>query len=221
MSEQLRESVSALMDGEANELELRRLLSTTTDEHVQVLDETWSRYHLLRDVMHNNTADVSFRQLDISAQLREAISAEPLSSAQDDVLSVSTDQGIKKGQSFFLKPLAGFAVAASVAVAVVVGIQSMNQFGPALSAPVAAQPVLASRVYPVQGVSLQASEGSAAAVSYRHTELPGGVASSRAAANLEAQKRFDKYMLRHTERAALNNGQGMISFARVASFESE
>ena len=221
MSEQLRESVSALMDGEANELELRRLLSTTTDEHVQVLDETWSRYHLLRDVMQNNTAEVSFRQLDISQQLREAISAEPLSSVQDDALSAATGQSLKKGRVIFLKPLAGFAVAASVAVAVVVGIQSMNQFGPDLSAPVTAQPALASRVYPVQGVSLQASEGSAAAVSYRNTELPGGIASSRTAANLEAQKRFDKYMLRHTERAALNNGQGMISFARVASFESE
>ena len=66
--------------------------------------------------------------------------------------------------------------------------------------------------------SLQAS---GEVVTYTNSALPGGIAASRAAADQEAKNRLQKYMLRHTESAALNNGQGMISFARVASFELE
>jgi sigma-E factor negative regulatory protein RseA len=35
-----------------------------------------------------------------------------------------------------------------------------------------------------------------------------------------AQQRLQHYLLRHTERAALNNGQGLISFARVSELNS-
>lgn len=214
MSEQLRESISALMDGEADELELRRLLSTASDEHATVIDETWSRYHLVRDVMQNNNQDHSFRQLDISHHVSAAIDRESVSPAVDQSSSLLS-------RVSWLKPMAGFAVAASVTVAVVVGVRSIDPLNPGLNPPVATQTAGASRVYPIQGASLQASEGSAAAVTYRNTALPGGIANSRAAANLDAQKRLDKYILRHTERAALNNGQGMMSFARVANFEAE
>ncbi len=211
MSEQLRESISVLMDGEADELELRRLLSELSDEHKQTVDKTWSRYHLARDVMQGNDQGLAYQHLDISKQVSAAINNEPL--AVSDSPSVA---------SKLFKPVAGFAVAASVAMAVVVGVQSVNSVGPDLNGPTAAQPALASRVYPVQGTSLQAAGGSASGgVNYHGTELPGGIALSRAAADLEAQKRLEKYILRHTERAALNNGQGMISFARVASYETE
>ena len=40
MSDQLRESISALMDGEADELELRRIMSTDNDESVR---STWGQ----------------------------------------------------------------------------------------------------------------------------------------------------------------------------------
>ncbi|MEE8059500.1 MAG: RseA family anti-sigma factor [Pseudomonadales bacterium] len=211
MSNQLRESLSALMDGEADELELHRLLSNVSSGQRATVNETWSRYHLVRDVMKNNGQNFEFRKLNIVQQVSDVISNESV--------PVVTEKSSSFFSSPWLKPVVGFAVAASVTMVVVVGMQSFNQTNPGLSAPVSGQPALASRVYPAQGTSLQASEGVGGFVTYRSTELPGDIASSRAVADLEAQKRLDKYILRHTEQAALNNGQGMISFARVASFE--
>ena len=36
-----------------------------------------------------------------------------------------------------------------------------------------------------------------------------------------AQQRLQQYLLRHAERAALNNGQGVISFAKVSQLSAE
>ena len=50
MSERLRESLSALMDDEANELEVERLLSQIGDN--AELRETWVRYHRVRGSLY-------------------------------------------------------------------------------------------------------------------------------------------------------------------------
>lgn len=214
MTEQLQESISALMDGEADELELRRILSTAhSDEDNDAISRTWSRYHLARDAMHNTEQEAEFRHLDISRQVSMAIGQETVSVPKQQVLAQ------------WWKPAAGFAVAASVAAAVVFGVQSVEQTVPGFNhgLPSAGQATVASRVYPVRGVSMQASAGDVSnRVRYQaFDQLPGDIDGSRAAADLEAQKRLQKYMLRHTENAALNNGQGMMSFARVASFEEQ
>lgn len=204
MGEQYKESLSALMDGEAEELELRRLLA---DEN-ESIDKQWSRYHLIRDVIQGNEQSASFEHLDISKQVSAAIREEPVMKQQN-------------APAKWWKPVGGFAVAASVALAVVVGVQSTQPLTPGLDSSPSSQQVVASKVYPVQGSSLQAADGSGGVVNYGNVELPGGLAASRAQANLEAQKRLDMYILRHTERASLNNSQGMTSFARVANFEVE
>lgn len=50
----LRESVSALMDGEASELELRRLLKQAGGSESAAVEAQWRRYHLVRDVLHHD-----------------------------------------------------------------------------------------------------------------------------------------------------------------------
>ncbi len=208
MSEHLRESVSALMDGEADELEIRRLLAA---EHTDKVNSSWSGYHRVRDTLQNTEQDSEFLHLDISQQVSLAIAEETT------VTPTLSDQS-----NPWWKPAAGFAVAASVAVAVVFTVQTNDPANPGFNttpAVASAQPSTSNRVYPVQAASMQAS--STGTVSVSSAELPGDIAASKAAADLEAQKRLEKYILRHTERAALNNGQGVISFARVASFEEQ
>ncbi|MEH6556454.1 MAG: sigma-E factor negative regulatory protein [Oceanicoccus sp.] len=231
MSDQLRESVSALMDGEADELELRRLLSTENDESVK---QTWARYHLVRDVIQDNDTG-AYRHLDISSQVSIAINQSGSGVGEIDQFETTvgqktsdnvslTDSGKHSSVSAWWRPVTGFAVAASVAMAVVVGVQTLDtNVTPGYSSglPIASQAATTSRVYPVAGASMQASGGSGSAVRYQPTGLPGDIAASRAAADLDARDRLEKYMLRHTENAALNNGQGMISFARVASFDEK
>ena len=54
MSERLRESVSALMDGEAGELELRRLLTDSDELSVR---SSWQSYHRLQVVLKEQPAE--------------------------------------------------------------------------------------------------------------------------------------------------------------------
>ena len=49
MDDRMKESISALMDDESNELELQRVLSNADAE----LSETWHRYHQIRRVIRD------------------------------------------------------------------------------------------------------------------------------------------------------------------------
>lgn len=58
MSEQLREALSAIVDGEASNFELRRVLDEISKD--ESLQTTWHNYHLMRSAMHGeNTVNVS------------------------------------------------------------------------------------------------------------------------------------------------------------------
>ena len=199
MSERLRESVSALMDGETGELELRRLLS---DPDQQSVRESWQSYHRLRVSMKAESAE--FLHWDIS---------ERVSSAIGDDIELHRSGASRPA---WLQPLAGFAVAASVAVAVVITASYLN---PANSLQDIGQVDTLSRVFPAtNGLSVSAgSEQPCVAV----RTVPAGLPGDAAQANEEARKRLQQYLLRHTENAAFNNGQGIISFARVANFDVE
>lgn len=226
MSNPLNETLSALMDDEAEELELRRLLAATP---AQPIDQTWSRYQLTRDAMQNNQQALAFAGMDISARVSAAIEQEQAATVHPSSrfsLSRFASAALRPVAglavvSAVAKPVAGFAVAASVAMAVVVGVQNSDSLNPGFDASAQPQAVASSRVYPVRGASLQASEGTGGAVLYRNSELPGAVTVSQSLADQQAQQRLEKFMLRHTEQTALDNGQGMISFARVVSFDVE
>lgn len=71
MDDKLKESISALMDDEANELEVQRLLSKSDSK--QVLD-TWKRYHAARDVMSGMTNRVV--EIDVASKVAAAIRGE-------------------------------------------------------------------------------------------------------------------------------------------------
>lgn len=206
MSEQLRESVSALMDGEADEMEIRRLLAEGNQD---VVRQTWSRYLSISDAIQGNSDSERFKHIEISQKISEAVTAE------------SSIVVKNREPSSFLKSIGGFAVAASVTVAVVIGMQANTPVSSSFDA--ISNPAISSRVYlptnAVSNVSFSDAEITSRPNALSNT-LPGVMDASKVIANFEAQKRLDKFILRHTERAALNNGQGMISYARVASFDS-
>ncbi|NKB97487.1 MAG: hypothetical protein GKR90_03160 [Pseudomonadales bacterium] len=115
MSEQLRESLSAVMDGEADAFELRRVLDESKND--PQLRELWHRQHLVRDILRG---DEISHQLDLRARLlaeMEELDAqedhEPIPEAQP-----SLDQTKKTP---WLGRLTGTAVAATVALLVIVG----------------------------------------------------------------------------------------------------
>jgi sigma-E factor negative regulatory protein RseA len=79
MDDRKKESISALMDDEANEIELQRLLSK---EDPEALLKTWSRYHLMRDVL-NGHAGLNI-QVDVSDAVRDEIEQHDMYAEDSD-----------------------------------------------------------------------------------------------------------------------------------------
>ncbi|MGB1060896.1 MAG: sigma-E factor negative regulatory protein, partial [Ketobacter sp.] len=71
------EELSALMDGEVSELELRRVLNSI--EQDQALCRKWSRYQLASAVLRRQTAGQArtWMDIDLSARVQQAIEQEP------------------------------------------------------------------------------------------------------------------------------------------------
>jgi len=104
MSDYERESLSALMDGEADDLELRRLLKSV--EQDSDLSAQWQRFHLAQAVMHEQGWPVSASLAD---RVSQAIAQEP-------ALQATPVTG-------FRQQMGRLAVAACVAIVAVVALQ--------------------------------------------------------------------------------------------------
>ncbi len=102
----LQESLSAVMDNEADELELRRVLNAFDDAETR---DTWSRYQVARAVMHK---DLLIPRLDIAAAVSAALA--------DEAVPAKASRGPWRS-------LGRLAVAASVTVAVLAGVRLYNQ----------------------------------------------------------------------------------------------
>ncbi len=113
----LEETLSALMDGETNDLELRRLLKQIPDSPQQEeLLNTWRRFHVVRSLLHGELIgeSVSVTGFAATQQIIAAIAAEPGYEGDKSKKFVSTRWYSISGK---------LAVAASVAVAVFLGMQ--------------------------------------------------------------------------------------------------
>ena len=196
MSERMRESLSALLDDEADELELQRVLSQIGDD--QELRQTWRRYAAASAAVSGH--QMEHLNLDISGRVREAI-------AREEGLAVP---GKGRLSQRLLRPVASFAIAASVAAVVVVGGQQLAGLEGA-SGDVGE--AVAGRVSPVGLVnSLGATSVQA---SFGTQPLPVLQPATRTAYQELARQRMRKYGQEHAEQAALNAPHGLIPFARV------
>lgn len=114
---ELLESLSALMDDEAEALEIRRLVKAmpATDEYTSV----WRRYHAVRASLRH---DVHQRPaVDLLPGIRAALAAEQAASVTPSGSIASRHLGAR-----MLRWSGQFAIAASVAAAVLVGYPALN-----------------------------------------------------------------------------------------------
>ena len=121
MTDKLKESVSALIDGEASEIEVHRLLrQLDTDTTVK---PAWINYLQVRAVIQGEPRVSVARHLELHARISRAI---------DDEEAYRLGPGRRMPVlRTFAKPIAGLAVAASLAMAVMVGyyVQSPGSAG--------------------------------------------------------------------------------------------
>ena len=198
MTERLRESLSALLDDEANELEIQRVLAAVDSD--AELRSAWTRYSLARDAL--DSQPLALAQGDISRRVRVALEAESSGSAR------ASEGGLRQR---LLRPLASFAVAASVAATVVIGGQQLAPAGgDAGGVDVARLPAGPSAVS-----ILNVAGATAVPASYGTQPLPVLTPADRTAYRELARSRMNRYMQLHAEHAALNTPQGLIPFARV------
>ena len=115
MSEQLRESLSAAMDDEADAFELRRMLDEAQGD--EALREQWHRYHLVRDVLRDQMQADHPRQLRSNtwqALLEAPDEAEDLDDYSLSLLvSEQAEASAAPTRSTWMGRLAGGAVAAA------------------------------------------------------------------------------------------------------------
>ena len=180
------ESLSALMDGEAKELELRRLLQQFPDD--SALRAKWARYHVASSVIHRQRLPVV--SLDLANAVRSAI--------EDDM------QSEKGAGHMWRKGATRFAIAASVALAVVTGVQWQQQ-KTAVSGQLAGVPSPALNHVTPPSIESVAVTPFAAAKS-----LEGG-------AFLQSRDQHnERYMQFNLEHASLDMSEGLTPLVPVA-----
>lgn len=191
MNDRIKESLSALVDGETDELEVRRVLNEL-DKNSELKD-TWKRYQLMGSLMREESVSpAQLEGVDLSKGIMQAIEGEPMDEVPARQEETSHSAQVVTPRRF--NWLASGAVAASVTLAVLLGVR--------LNSDIQQQELVADAQAPV----------------VEHQQV--AAAPDMTPEQLEqAQRKLQEYVLQHTENAALNTGRGMMPFARVASFE--
>src|SRR5277367_3604810 len=110
MSEQIREQVSAFLDGELPDSETELLLKRLTRDGE--LRESFGRYTLIGEALRGSSADKVTRTF--ASRVNLAIDGEPAQVAS---------QAAKTRAAHWWRPLAGVGVAAGVAAVAIVALQ--------------------------------------------------------------------------------------------------
>ena len=175
-----KEQISALMDGDLSDAEVLNELEMDSD-----LQDTWGRYHLIGDAMRGDLP-VNL-QLDLSDSIMAALEDEPTILApkpvemapvlQPAVAPVKTDANVVPLFRRVGQQLGQYAIAASVAAAVIFGVQQyQGQDG------VQANPVL--NTIPIGG--------SAAPVSVHYPQQDGARARQQGLTEQQMQEQRER-----------------------------
>ena len=197
MNERIGESLSALMDDEADELELERVLVQVSKD--QDTRRAWMRYNMAQQALQGSQID--HVDWDISERVKSSLEGLTETHPKRQTL------GFKQRMA---RPFVSLAVAASVAATVVIGGQQLALIGNSdqqydRSVATNASPV--GMLNSLGAATVQANYGMQA--------TPVLQPATRTAYQELALQRQRKYMQEHAEQAALNAPQGLIPFARV------
>lgn len=195
--ERMNESLSALLDGEADELEIRRLLNRMDETELQ---QQWQRHQMLGALMR----DEPMGDLDLTQGINAGIDGIDVLQTTEDKRSAET----ASAQPWF-KSLTSAAIAASVTLAVLIGVRSMDvdsPAGPEVLVEQSGQPAIQT-----QGAQEQVIQ-----------QLVNSSAESEAdisAQDLQkSQQQLQEYVLKQSDNPGLQPDNGVKPFARVVNF---
>lgn len=211
----INESLSALMDGEHTELDLRRVLKAAeADGQESSVMSTWANYHK-QEQIHNKELDAVCND-DFLAGIQAAIADEELQMQPP------------RRQSAFHQFAAKGAMAACFTFVFLIGASQLP-FGKApesVDATLAADSVSPSAVVPsgfelpplnARTVSSMPSASSNAIIAQpRATAV---VNPREFVLSPEMQERLHRMIMRHTEETSANGGLGVLPFSRVDTLD--
>lgn len=209
MSEQsLEQTLSALMDGEASELELQRILRQLNEPEVR---KAWQSLHQLRSAMHQEP----FVDVDVSAGVMAALADTEMDAAPG---TKAVDSSRSRNSSGW-KSWQRMAVAASVTLAVLGGVRFYNQ----VQLPSAEQTLARTAVPAVQQPQQPRSpaylrEGPVVLASYsgqtRQEEQQDAELSTQ-----WHREQLPLYLKQHAQQSGNGGAEGALPYARAASME--
>jgi len=234
MSEQtqqqaLEEALSALMDNEASELEVMRLLKAC--ESQGELHSTWARFQISSAGLRGDGQNLA--PVDFAAKVSAAIAAEEVLSPAElggaDTAAIAASSGAMP----WWQQLGRVAVAASVAGLLVVGVQQYS--GTSVVASVAdATAIPAANQAPVaadlpSGINAPALSARTVAVQSGYEARPQETRrilfvprqEANPVYNDEVSSYVNQLIEEHSGNAAANSGQGMLPFTRVILTDDE
>ncbi len=193
MSEQIREQVSAFLDGELPNTETELLLKRLTRDGE--LRESFGRYALIGEALRGGGSPILTRGF--ASRVNHAIDGEPAQAAA---------QAQQARAPRWWRPLAGVAVAAGVATVAIVALQQ-RAIAPGVkgAAPVAAQNVVASTVTAPNQLPVQGGGGPREALSYTVPAAPSEAPVSVAPA------RLTNYVFAHSKYSSGLGQRGVLA----------
>ena len=183
MSDEIREQLSALIDDELSDVEQPLLLGRVQRD--TELRECLGRYQLIGEVMRGIVDTTALGG--VADRVRRAL--------QQDVAGQVPDTPKQEGFNWW-KPVAGFAVAASVALVAVLTVSSLRETATDLV------PELASSQAGVPVVARVSDE--------QWDRIEPGI-----------DKRLTGYLVNHNEYAASRGVQGVMPYVRIVGFEND
>lgn len=223
MNETSKASLSALMDGEANELELRRVLRLGGAE-ADAVNQHWSDLHQQREALRGGEsfeAESRFAQWDISQAVSAAIAEDDAApgtdSFADDVKTESGDEGNEGSERApWYRPLASVALAASVAAVVVFGFGELGgELGGGLGKDQSQQagPQLVQSPAQLEG-------GRFVAHQQFNSNQSGQAQTVSTVSHEQLREAFAPYVQHHADVSAQAAASAVLSYARHSSQET-
>ncbi len=190
MSKYSREQISALIDDELDDKSGGTIQSLSShDEHRQ----TWLRYHLIGECLRGNLPE----RIDpnIADKVRNAIKNDP-------VIPFPINKA-----SRILKPVMGFAIAASVAVVAILGLQ---------------QTTTSPSFVPVQPLAKHQSTLSNQQLATIDTQQTRQhVRQLPVAKSVDGGSRLNRYIVNYNEYRTNAGMQGILPYVRIVAYETD
>lgn len=190
MNEQKREQLSALVDDELTHETSSVIDSLLEDDEAK---KTWERYHLIGNSLRGHLPEYYENTAD---RVSVAIASEP------------TILAPRKKSSVLMKPVMGFAIAASVAAVAIFNVQQAKQ------PPETGQPVIAQASIATNQPSLAASIANSQLVTQKKAQ-----AQIYQAVNVDY--RLNRYLVNYNEYRANTGVSGMPPHVRMVANESK